>query len=398
MSSGGILSLPNELLIAIATAGQGGSVTVQQLRPEWSLSQVCRRFRDIIVGAPVLWTLIELDLHSDMLADIANLYFTRSQACHLRTILRECKDTDDELIAERLSVIVPHIHRIRQLRIFLFANPQIALAPLRHVAAPNLERLEIRNTLEAFEMNPVEIFSLGAPMLTFICMKCITPHFPVPWAAALTHLKLHRDGEWRDSSSSLAATITTQCLCLAHLSLSVVYLEMGRLHLPFLERLHIEIPEEDQHHLLAIFDLFDTPALAEFTISGTHADQILVLFNSTSLPHSSFPALTSLTFVNGSCACRVIPADAHPITSAPRLFPALSSLSLIHQCFTPHLVTGIFAREQALKFRVPPLFFQYLDVEEDDLDVEVLREIDSKSSSMMQHFELDHIRYGCYSP
>ncbi|KAJ7017883.1 hypothetical protein C8F04DRAFT_1199769 [Mycena alexandri] len=174
LCAGGILSLPNELLIAIATAGQGGSVTVQQLRPEWSLSQVCRRFRDIIVGAPVLWTLIELDLHSDMLADIANLYFTRSQACHLRTILRECKDTDDELIAERLSVIVPHIHRIRQLRIFLFANPQIALAPLRHVAAPNLERLEIRNTLEAFEMNPVEIFSLGAPMLTFICMKCIT--------------------------------------------------------------------------------------------------------------------------------------------------------------------------------------------------------------------------------
>ncbi|KAJ7721011.1 hypothetical protein B0H16DRAFT_379017 [Mycena metata] len=347
MSSVKILSLPNELLLAIVAAGrelEEGSVAVQQLKPEWTCSQVCRRFRSVIVGAPGLWTLIDLDLHSDALADIANLYFTRSQACILSATLRESEDIEnDPLVAEQLSVIVPHIHRIRQLRLFLSADSQIALAPLRHVNASNLERLEIRNTVDAFSAN-VELFSAGAQMLRFIGMKGITPHFPVPWAAALTHLELRR-GEWRSSEgSSWGATLAAQCPSLAHLSLNMVDISIGRLHLPCLKFLHISLldPDVADHgHLLAIFGLFDAPALVEFTINGPHADQILVLFNSTTLPHSSFPALTSLTFVSISCGCDRIPNDALPITSAPPLFPLLSSLSLIHQCFMTHLAAGV---------------------------------------------------------
>ncbi|KAJ7721012.1 hypothetical protein B0H16DRAFT_1896634 [Mycena metata] len=342
-----ILALPNELLIAIVAAGQEieeGSVAVQRLKPEWTWSQVCRRFRDVIVGAPGLWTLIDLDLHSDALADIANLYFTRSQACILSATLRESEDIEnDPLVAEQLSVIVPHIHRIRQLHLFLSAILPIALAPLRHVNACNLERLEIRNTVDDFDAD-VELFSAGAQMLRCIGLKGITPHFPVPWAAALTHLELRRGDEWTSAEgSSWGVPIATQCPLLAHLSLNTVDISMGRLHLPCLKFLHISLldPTADQHYLLAIFDLFDAPALVEFTISGTHADQILVLFNSTSLPHSSFPALTSLTFVGVSCGCYEIPDDALPITSAPPLFPLLSSLSLIHQCFMSHLVAGV---------------------------------------------------------
>ncbi|KAJ7756931.1 hypothetical protein B0H16DRAFT_1824611 [Mycena metata] len=338
-----ILGLPNELLLAIVAAGQE-IVDGQQLKPEWTCSQVCRRFRDVIVGAPGLWTLIDLDLHSDSLADIANVYFTRSQACLLSATLRESKDIqNDPLVAEQLSVIVPHIHRIRQLRLFLSANAQIALAPLRPINACNLERLEIRNTVDLFDRT-VELFSAGAQMLRFIGMKGATPHFPVPWAAALTHLELRKREKWTSSEgSSGGLTISTHCPSLAHLSLNMVDISMGQLHLPCLTVLHISLLNSvaDQFHLLAIFDLLDAPALVEFRISGTHADQILVLFNSTGLPHSSFPALTSLTFVNVSCGCDEIPDDALPITSAPPLFPLLSSLSLIHQCFMSHLVEGV---------------------------------------------------------
>ncbi|KAJ7721007.1 hypothetical protein B0H16DRAFT_378949 [Mycena metata] len=348
MSSAKILSLPNELLLAIVAAGQEleeRSVAAQQLRPEWTWSQVCRRFRDVIVGAPGLWTIIDLDLHSDTLADIANLYFTRSQACILNVTLRESKDIDnDSFVAEQLSIIVPHIHRIRQLRVFLSADPQIVLAPLRHVNASNLERLEIRNTLDEFETNPVELFSAGAQMLRFIGMKGITPHFPVPWAAALTHLELRGGDMWTNAEgSSWGVTIATQCPSLGHLALNMVDISIGRLHLPCLKFLYISLsdPEEDYNHLLTIFDLFDAPALVEFTINGTHADQILVLFNSTSLPHSSFPALTSLTFIIDSCVCNEIPDGVRPISSSPPLFPLLSSLSLIQQCFTSYLAAGV---------------------------------------------------------
>ncbi|KAJ7711925.1 hypothetical protein B0H16DRAFT_1900422 [Mycena metata] len=346
-----ILTLPNELLLAIVAAGQE-IVEGQQLKPEWTCSQVCRRFRDVIVGAPGLWTLIDLDLHSDSLADIANLYFTRSQACLLSATLRESKDIEkDTFVAEQLSVIVPHIHRIRQLRLFLSANPQTALAPLRPINACNLERLEIRNTVDVYDAT-LELFSAGAEMLGFIGIEGITPYFPVPWAAALTHLDLLRREEWK--SRSWGPTISTHCPSLAHLSLCMVEISIGQLHLPCLKTLHISLLDSvaDQSHLLAIFDLFDAPALVEFTIINTHGDQILVLFNSTTLPHSSFPALTSLTFVNASlCHCEEIPDDALPITSAPPLFPLLSSLSLIHQCLMPHLVEGVLSQGRGGRVR-----------------------------------------------
>ncbi|KAJ7756921.1 hypothetical protein B0H16DRAFT_1824606, partial [Mycena metata] len=152
--------------IDIVAAGQEfeeGSVAVQQeLRPKWTWSQVCRRFCDVIVGTPGLWTIIDLDLHSNTLADITNLYFNRSQACILNITFRGWEDIEnDSWAAEWLSVIVPHIHRIRQLRLFLSAHPQIVLAPLRHLNTSHLERLEIRNTVDEFDVNPVELFSAG---------------------------------------------------------------------------------------------------------------------------------------------------------------------------------------------------------------------------------------------
>jgi hypothetical protein len=115
-------------------------------------------------------------------------------------------------------------------------------------------------------------------------------------------------------------------------------------HIPSLKVLHISVsPKEDEFYLLRIIDLFDTPALTEFIINGTHGDQIFVLFNSTSLPHSSFPALASFSFVNrGSCGCEQVFLHSDTISAPPlQLFPALSSLTLINQCYTVKLVQNI---------------------------------------------------------
>jgi hypothetical protein len=167
------------------------------------------------------------------------------------------------------------------------------------------------------------------------------------WADSLSHLELSRacfPSTEADRNSHLVA-VTAQCPLLVHLhlDLSWMYTPGRRFHIPSLNFLHISVSDtEDEFYLRGIIDLFDTPALTEFIIDGTHGDQICVLFNLTSLPHSSFPALTSFSFVKrGSCWC-----DSEPISdtiSSPplHLFPALSSLTLINQCSTPKLVQNI---------------------------------------------------------
>ncbi|KAJ7164893.1 hypothetical protein C8R46DRAFT_300321 [Mycena filopes] len=339
-----LLTLPNELLVAIAAAGwrptedplqRRHKVSRRRYKCEWAMSQVSRRLRDVIIGAPTLWTLVELDLHHEDFMDIAQLYLTRSRACHLSVLFYETKDINsDDLIAQRISALVPHLSRIKKLHLSLYTDPEVTLSPLRHVPAPNLERLAITSSIA--NTSPFEIFSPGLPRLTFLSMKHVAPSLPLPpWTGALTRLEFHSD------DMSLVATIIAQCPSLAHLSLGMVYHIIPRLHMPSLKFLCISILDyQDQDYLLTIFDLFDAPALTEFMINGTHADQILVLFNSTSLPQSFFPALTSLTFANSSDEeCSFI-GEVHP-TPPSRLFPILSSLSFIRQCFTSTLVHAL---------------------------------------------------------
>ncbi|KAJ7336278.1 hypothetical protein DFH08DRAFT_878321, partial [Mycena albidolilacea] len=95
--------------------------------------------------------------------------------------------------------------------------------------------------------------------------------------------------------------------------------------------------------LSAIIDLFETPALAEFIIQGAHGDEIVDLFSSSSLQQASFPALTTLSFIHISpCTCDVdLSLDTQLCYPPSTVFPALSSLTLINQCFTSNLVENI---------------------------------------------------------
>jgi hypothetical protein len=181
-------------------------------------------------------------------------------------------------------------------------------------------------------------------------MDSLALRLPVPaWTASLARLEFrggfpHSVG---DRNSYLVA-ITAQCPLLVHLHLDLSWMSMpsGRqFHIPSLKVLHISVYQTrgDSSYLLRTIDLFDTPALTEFIINGAHRDQIFVLFNSTSLPHSSFPALTSLSFVHrGSCGCDQVILHSETISAPPlQLFPALSSLTLINQCYTVDIVHDI---------------------------------------------------------
>ncbi|KAJ6588337.1 hypothetical protein B0H19DRAFT_1098835 [Mycena capillaripes] len=345
-----ILSLPNELLVAIAAAGQEGRVadldTTFNSKTEWTLSHISRRFRDVILGAPTLWTFVAADLEAEGSMEICKLYLERSKTCTISANFLYCALSVSQNLSDflatmrRIDHIVPHIHRISWLRLRMESNE--LLAPLLCVAAPNLRHLEIFNPGYILVNLPC-LFSSGAPKLIFVKIDGYTLLPAPPWTTSVTHLDIR-------GADDKTLHFAMQCPLLVHLHLDIYYWSRPRrrYHIPSLKSLYIKISDgEDELHLVALLDLIDTPALTKLIIDGTHGPQIIWLFAPIVLAHS-FPALTSLYFVNkGRCSCEHDTEEnmhvAPSITSPPLgLFPALSSLFLINQCFTSNAVEAIF--------------------------------------------------------
>ncbi|KAJ6458152.1 hypothetical protein C8R47DRAFT_1163634 [Mycena vitilis] len=213
---GSISSLPNELIVAIVAAGQrdpfdsvADSLQLMDSKPEWTVSHFSRRFRDIVVGAPSLWTMFEASLDTDESLEILKLYLERSRACPIslalhvgfRKIMGSNGIHRSVLGAKWLREIDPHFNRPARLRIVLWSmieqwNP--LLLPFRHIAARNLHHLEVIMKTDPHVQKHAEVFSSGAPTnLSSLKMSGWTLPSPVPqWTASLTHLELW-NGDWR---------------------------------------------------------------------------------------------------------------------------------------------------------------------------------------------------------
>ncbi|KAJ7780252.1 hypothetical protein DFH07DRAFT_468057 [Mycena maculata] len=339
-------SLPDELLAAVATAGQEDCDDALGLG--WTLSHVSRRFRNTVIGTPSLWTRVEITLGSEDSVEIFKLHLERSKVCKLWVTLRDISVMADT-VTEHLSHLVPHISRIWRSDMALDDTKSIlaVLVPFRHAAAPCLEHLDIKmiNTHGSFSMN---IFSAGAPRLTSLKLNKCVPCFPVPqWTTSLTHLEWRCGDAYQDGNRFFPA-VMAQCPLLVHLSLDTRHMtELERMSIPSLKSLVVFIGQSlSCSYVEEICGFFDTPALTDLTINFAHGPHICHLFNSTSLP-SSFPVLTFLTFV-GSCSAwdefRYLPPLPPPqkILSPPlHLFPALSSLSLVGQCSTANIISDL---------------------------------------------------------
>ncbi|KAJ7839570.1 hypothetical protein B0H14DRAFT_3697691 [Mycena olivaceomarginata] len=343
-----ISSLPNELLVAIVAAGQdcGTDFPPRAFKSEWILSQVSQRFRDVILGAPALWTLIQTDSYDLRAVETLMLYLERSAAHKISITLRSGSRYPEGPLRGCLTQILPHVERLWTLAITMSGRAVDALAPFRDVQAPHLQHLKVVITNYRNINESIEIFSAGAPTLSSLRIDGLKLQLPPPpsWMASLTHLEV-LERRALDYNNLLAA-MTAQCPLLVRLHLDILweFEETSRFHIPSLKFLQISVPDaENEFFLEAIVDLFDTPALEEFIIYGTHGDQIFTLFNLTSLPHSSFPALTSFSLISKTfCSCEEDIPFSNSISAPPlALFPALSSLTLVNQCFTHNLVKDL---------------------------------------------------------
>ncbi|KAJ7481570.1 hypothetical protein FB451DRAFT_1394216 [Mycena latifolia] len=340
-----IFSLPNELLVEIAAAGQERRVH-QRAKSEWTLSHVSRRFRDAILGAPVLWTFVETNVIHEGSVEIMKLYLERSRACTIRVNLWDHSWVEPwyNVIGEWPSHILPHTHRLSRLSITA-TDVSIAsiLAILQDVAVPVLQDLEIE-VEDSTGNHPLDIFSSGPPQsLTLLKTVGFAPQFPLPqWMASITHLEISESDHLLENENLI--DLASQCPVLIRLYIDTSSWSdrEGKIVIPSLKSLHLSVADDaDDLYLGRIIRLFDIPALTDLVIDYAHGDQLCALFDSNSLPSSSFPALTSLSFINRQCTCEE-QWTPEPISSPPlRLFPALSSLTLINQCFTAHIVEQI---------------------------------------------------------
>ncbi|KAJ7608436.1 hypothetical protein FB45DRAFT_946701 [Roridomyces roridus] len=350
-----ILRLPDELLIEIAAANPQNSLTPDH-PSEWVLSHVCRRFRRAVTSVATLWTRVALDLCCDASAEVFRLYLERSSACTIEVILHAMHDAELES-PKGLHYLRPHITRIARLTIVVdCADSHEALDTIltsfRNVVMPSLEYLEIKNSSDR-EIDILDLSPLETPNITSLKMTYCTPSFPPPpWMVPIAHLHLSGNTYPAGGNSDIFRFIITQHPSLVYLYLDVSALTFGLgngIVSRSLTHLDLEFDESDTDGLSRELASFDTPNLTHLSLHFAHGDQLAFLFDSIK-PASrlAFPAVTSLTLANADrtqCHCEVdqLFRDEYKSITAPplRLFPVMSSLTLIRECFTPRIVSDL---------------------------------------------------------
>ncbi|KAJ7628400.1 hypothetical protein FB45DRAFT_918257 [Roridomyces roridus] len=107
-----ILSLPNELIVEIAVVSQ--TRDEGNIKSELVLSSICRHLRYAVIGAPELWTKVELDPSSENSINLSQIYLERSAAREIWITLRS---RGVKLQTRGLHQLTPHLPRISRLNV-----------------------------------------------------------------------------------------------------------------------------------------------------------------------------------------------------------------------------------------------------------------------------------------
>ncbi|KAJ7291193.1 hypothetical protein C8J57DRAFT_211389 [Mycena rebaudengoi] len=334
-----IFSLPDELLLCVVSAADAEQFewSGRQAPFYWTISHVCRRFRDAVVGAPTLWSKIEIELTNPASWKISDLYMERSEACALSVTLRHSRDTRPH---NELLSLLSHSNRIQRLTIIPKGWTEQILSPFRHAPAASLECLQIE-VESRFEYNgPLDMFLSGAPRLRALKLShCQLPDVVPPWMASIVDLDL--------AVSKFSPRMAASFPSLRHLTIDG-YSCSEPVQLPTLTSLCLYL-ENGEGDVAEAFNHFTTPALSALTVQNAHGDHVPALFNSTHLV-SSHSALTSITLVGEQCECENHDGYFPEVISFPpaRAFPAVTSLSLIDVCYAATIVRNIFSPDFAL--------------------------------------------------
>ncbi|KAJ7628329.1 hypothetical protein FB45DRAFT_36198 [Roridomyces roridus] len=362
-----ILSLPDELIAEVAAV---------DTPLEWTLSHVCRRFRNAVVGTPALWTTVPVDLTHEGAVQISQLYFDRSASLGLSVTLKT-----EYKVAESLAHFVPHIPRVVRLTVVYgsYYALETLLESFRDVSAPCLQHLQLENNCEQWTYpSPIDLSPLQASPITSLKLRRCSPRSPLPrWKSALTHLGMTRGAYLEDLDGDVFLGISKELPSLTHfyfrMAEGMYSLESG-IASESLTNLHLEFDaySNDAQVLVDILAPFRTPHLTHLSIHGIHEYQISALFTSKNTDWS-LPALTSLAFTNAEQVCSP-EIDEHCKTAMAswQIFPVLSALTFVNQCGTAQIISRVLGSDLRSSLRTVVLW--PLDEDVEDVGA-VLREV-----------------------
>ncbi|KAJ7291511.1 hypothetical protein C8J57DRAFT_217601 [Mycena rebaudengoi] len=350
-----ILSIPDELLLfVVGAAGDESEDTGNGPPLHWTISHVCRHFRNVVIDSPMLWTRIDTELSRPNSCKIFELYIQRSGTCKISVTLRRHDNGDwdsEEGIIMRgvngtsnpfLVLLASHSNRIQRLTIVStsFTVDEI-MAPFHHIPAPSLECLQLEVMKNYTYDGPLEMFISGAPLLRSLKLTNFWPiDSSLPsWLGSI--VKLDLTNSWSPPRMMAA------CSSLRHLAVTSSTCS-GPIQTPSLTSLLLSLDDGESTRALAdTLANLTTPALINLTVVGhLHGDQIPALFHSMGRTQLRLPALTSLVFASSfpeDCICpdeqSYIPDT---ISSLPlQTFPSLSSFAIINVCFAAKIIGDV---------------------------------------------------------
>jgi hypothetical protein len=297
-------NLPSETISAIFEAGlskvpktRGGirllfGESEEQTTPfELLVSSVSRRWRDVALNTPQLWTVLDIDA-TGLAHDLYELYLYRSKMCPLDITL-DCSSEDgrnkadcDINVVRHLEQLISHVGRWRKFTVRT-GYVESQLSALSHLRAPTLETL----VLDFHGKKPgMEIFSGGAPRLS--SLELTRAYFRPP-LGAIKYLKLTRsfDRLSYDQFSQLIQPMRS----LTCLSISAVLVSDTGNHPP------IELPSVLAVNIYFSYRdtdsdalrLLDFPAVQTFTIHSSAN----VAIGAVARNNRIYPHVQSLTLV-----------------------------------------------------------------------------------------------------
>ena len=302
-------NIPNETLSAIFEAGLSDLVdrpiTSLPVEPsptipfEFQVSAISRRWRNVALSTPRLWTRLHINVLKSTEDDLIDLYLFRSKTCLLdivtktQMLLNGGVDSYADITArfqQHLERLLPHVTRWRKLIIMHPAEPT-SLSPLAHLHAPALETIMVHSQsyFGNQHSNIMDMFSGGAPRLSSVELQ--GTYFRLP-RDTVTSLKLGVCFLLLNEAQFCRFMLPMRSLTYLCLH-STVCIEpiIGQRSIQLWSLLSLEL------HLaymsVGALRLFDLPAVETLTVHGITHNMIEAF----SQHHVLYPTLQSLTVI-----------------------------------------------------------------------------------------------------
>lgn len=271
-----------------------------------TVTQVTRRWREIAIKIPKLWSKIKLvQHHQSGTIPLAELYFSRSKTVPFD--LEFCNDSSPGGTTTHFQrfghLLAIHMHRCRRLSLeFMTYNEADALFDLlAPLSCPLLEFLEISCSLATIFGNHDTLFAAGAPVLAELRLSGYSG-----WLPPLESITVLRLDSIASSSLFSSETLRDAFASMKRITVLEVHSEsvnswtsIGAIELPTLKSLTIHVGEEvEAHHLRGLYEAIEAPSLEYLSLVDAKDDDVQFLKDVRYSEREKFPALHTLKLNN----------------------------------------------------------------------------------------------------